>query len=111
MSENEAIEVIFGLLDGIRESRPMTLKEASEADEIITMLKELEQYRAIGTPDECRAAVDKQNKKKPIKDECGHECCPTCGWMVWKDEWGGRYLPHCENCGQAVSWDFGGAGG
>lgn len=43
-----------------------------------------------------------QRGKKPIKNEYNHECCPNCGWIVYQEEWGGRYLPHCENCGQAI---------
>lgn len=44
--------------------------------------------------------------KKPVKDEYGHDCCPTCGYAgIYKDEWGGRYIPHCENCGQAIDWE------
>lgn len=30
---------------------------------------EIEQYRAIGTPEECRAAVEKQKAKEPYKDD------------------------------------------
>lgn len=49
-------------------------------------------------------ALEKQMPKKPVKDEYYHECCPNCGWVVCYNEWGGRYLPHCENCGQAIDW-------
>ena len=49
-------------------------------------------------------ALEKQIQKKPIKDQFSRECCPDCGWIVYKDEYGGRYLPHCENCGQAIDW-------
>lgn len=50
-------------------------------------------------------ALEKQIQKKPVKDEYSHDCCPNCGWIVYKDEFGGRYLLHCENCGQAIDWD------
>lgn len=49
-------------------------------------------------------ALEKQIQKKVIKDQFSRECCPSCGWIVYKDEYGGRYLPHCENCGQAIDW-------
>lgn len=47
-------------------------------------LEELQQYRAIGTPEECRAAMEKQKEKNPIRlDKC---TCPSCGTYneVWK---------------------------
>ena len=77
-------------------------------------LKKVRQYMAIGTVEECQEAMEKQKAKKPVKDEHNHECCPSCGWIVYRDEYGGRYLPHCENCGQAIDWsrkereDYGG---
>lgn len=69
-------------------------------------LDECAEYEEIGTVDECRKAMEKQKAKNPTKDEYNHDCCPNCGWIVYQDEWGGRYLQHCENCGQAI--DFGG---
>lgn len=74
-------------------------------DEALKALEEIQQYRTIGTVDECRAAVGKQKEMKPIKDDCGHDCCPDCGWIVYYDEWGSRYLTHCENCGQRILWE------
>lgn len=68
-------------------------------------IEEYKQYRAIGTVEECREAQERQRAEKPVKDEYDHKCCPNCGWVVYKDEWGGRYLPHCENCGQAILWE------
>lgn len=51
-----------------------------KADTILAMVDELQQYRAIGTPEECRAAVEKQTAKKIKQQEwmytrcsCGHE--------------------------------------
>ena len=71
----------------------------------IKSIEELEEYYAIGTVEECREARERQRGKKPVKDEYNHDCCPNCGWVVYQEEWGGRYLPHCENCGQAISWE------
>ncbi len=64
--------------------------------------KRLREYEAIGTVEECREARERQIPKRPVKDEYNHDCCPNCGWIVYQEEWGGRYLPHCENCGQAI---------
>lgn len=75
-----------------------------KAGVIIKGFEELERYRAIGTVEECREARERQKPKKPVKDEYNHACCSSCGWIVHKDERGGRHLPHCENCGQAIDW-------
>lgn len=34
-----------------------------KADTILAMVDELQQYRAIGTPEDCRAAVERVNKE------------------------------------------------
>ena len=50
-------------------------------------------------------ALEKLLPKEPVEDEYGHKCCPTCGWCVCYDEgWGDKFIPHCENCGQAIDW-------
>ena len=74
-------------------------------ESIIDDISEVTKYRLIGTVEECQEAMGKQKAKKPTKDEYNHSCCPNCGWIVYKDEYGGRYLPCCENCGQAIDWD------
>lgn len=79
----------------------MTNREAYERD-----CEELEQYRKIGTVEECREAVEKQKAKKPVKDKYHHNCCPNCGWIVSGEiGYGEEFCPHCENCGQAIQWD------
>lgn len=84
-------------------------------DEYIEELEaETEEYRAIGTVEECRAAVEKQRAKKPImKTDDGIESisglspyCPLCGCELTdripfdnKD-----FYFHCLNCGQKFDW-------
>ena len=68
---------------------------------------ELEQYTAIGTPEECRAAVEKQKSKKPIRnDKC---TCPSCGTHneVFKKRRNtvAHDIVYCWHCGQAVEID------
>ena len=77
---------------------------ANEHEQLAEWLEELKQYRAIGTPEECRAAMEKQKEKNPIRlDKC---TCPSCGTYneVWKKR--RNTLPsdvvHCWHCGQAV---------
>lgn len=80
------------------------VKCAQEHDQLAEWLEELKQYRAIGTPEECQTAMEKQKKKSPIRlDKC---TCPSCGTYneVWKKR--RNTLPsdvvHCWHCGQAV---------
>lgn len=72
-----------------------------KAETIIKGFEELEQYRAIGTPEECRAAVEKQKAKKMvIKNDNGRprRACGGCGCFT---------LPasrFCSKCGQKLDW-------
>ena len=92
----------------------MTNREAYERD-----CEELEQYRKIGTVEECREAVEKLKPKapkdslkiKPVIDENGayvdadvtvYLLCPNCGEMVGIDENVDKF---CNECGQAIQWD------
>lgn len=50
---------------------------ANEHEQLAEWLEELKQYRAIGTPEECQTAMEKQKEKNPIRlDKC---TCPSCG--------------------------------
>lgn len=78
----------------------------------IDIMKEWEKYRAIGTVEECRAAVEKQTAKKPKEYEDKFYGCPFCGNVLlhkWEkyntkltDKKNG--LPCCLNCGQKIDW-------
>ena len=61
--------------------------------ELIECQKELEAYRAIGTPEECRAAVEKQKAKSRIIIE-GKYFCPVCKNLM-------PYAGYC-GCGQRL---------
>lgn len=60
---------------------------------------EIDEYRSIGTVEECRAAVEKQRGKKAnIGNDNGRKrkCCSVCGCF---------YSPtsrYCPKCGQAI---------
>ena len=82
----------------------------------ISALKEIQQYREIGTVEECLEAREKQKPKAP-KDElkinpvidCNgayvdadttvYLLCPNCGEMVGIDENVDKF---CRECGQAI---------
>ena len=77
---------------------------------IVNALEEVEQYREIGTPEECREAVEKQKAKKPDFEGDGYAdgnlvydtwICPCCGkhYEVDYDDY-----DFCPNCGQKLDW-------
>lgn len=83
----------------------MTNREAYERD-----CNELEQYRKIGSVEECREAVDKQKPKKIIIEPYCPTECPTCGHELSTSLGDGYYkyptfLERCPNCGQAIQWE------
>lgn len=120
MTENEAIKVLVTQKQCIDKSSsgqckincgdckkniPIAYQEKSY-EVAISALKEVQQYREIGTAEECRKAVEKQTPKKPVKDKYHHNCCPNCGWIVsGEGGYGEEFCPHCENCGQAIQWE------
>lgn len=70
----------------------------------------LAEYESIGTPEECRAAVEKQTAKKPDYEGDGYSdghlvydiwICPCCGkhYEVDYDDY-----DFCPECGQCIDW-------
>ncbi len=88
MKEDEAIEVLkdFGKqvsvkADGAYQS---TIGEKA-CDVAIKALEEVQQYRAIGTPEECRAAVEKQTETLTVdkaKTIAAKAICIGCGYLA-----------------------------
>ena len=79
----------------------------------IQALEEVQQYRAIGTPEECRAAVEQEAKKVIEKykakapediEAYGEDAvfgyCPVCGGLQ-NTVWNTKY---CGDCGQKLDW-------
>ena len=73
----------------------------------IESMKEVEQYRALGTVEELKEAREKQVAKKPIMktvvfcDEAEDAyVCSACEGesLLFEGQ------PYCENCGQAIDW-------
>ena len=106
MTKQEAIEIleeVKELDDTMYAYNPAYM---NALDMAISALKEIQQYRKIGTVEECREAREKQKPKKPVKDKYHHNCCPNCGWIVsGEGGYGEEFCPHCENCGQAIQWN------
>ena len=83
---------------------PLVYKGREEkANTILVMVEELKQYRVIGTPEECRAAVEKQTAKlvidnTPTEDSVWYQC-PTCKGDLTTIR--GFY---CQYCGHKLHW-------
>ena len=116
MKEQEAIEVLkqpcLCDYDLSKTVLDCDIKQCDKRDAVLQAIKALEenqQYRAIGTPEECRAAMEKQTAKKPIIEyEQTHDCvteiewkCPVCGTNYIElapcGEW-------CRYCGTKLDW-------
>lgn len=101
MTENEAIEFMKRYLD----AECYTDKCVNAHIIAINALEEVQQYRAIGTLEECKIAVEKQRPKKPINpdDDYGTFKCPNCNGLIFTED---RFETHryCLLCGQKLDW-------
>lgn len=125
MTENEALKIAIHCLgvqadQEVCEECPVYLdggiacREAARV--AIEALKEIQQYREIGTVEECREAREKRIPKQPkdslkiepVIDENGayvdadttiYLLCPNCGEMVGIEDNCDRF---CHECGQAI---------
>lgn len=104
MKENEAIRILG--------DTTLCTPLGQAAFVAIESMKKLQQYRAIGTVEECREARERQRGKKPVEYEDKYYVCPVCNnvlmykWRKYlsriKDKKCG--LPYCLSCGQAIDW-------
>ena len=92
--------------DDDKERAELSLKDYTERKEAfdvaISALEEIQQYRAIGTVEECQEAVEKQKPKKPhrnYKKFSGLWC--KCGWYLGQKQC--LDIKYCPNCGQAIN--------
>lgn len=114
MTENEAIEELKYDCNELGKAIPCDTSWGvaieSAYDMAIKALEEIQQYRAIGTVEECQAAIEKQKPQLPDiwGDGCDKEGniiydmydCPGCGQSYEIDD---KYK-YCPECGQAISW-------
>ena len=120
MTENEAIkhlqsyaEVVDNMIKYCKDFEPKAditgyLEKKTVFAMAISAIKEVQQYREIGTVEECRKAVEKQKPKMPDYEGDGYAdgemvydtwICPNCGkkYEVDYDDY-----KHCPNCRQAI---------
>lgn len=91
-------------------------KEIESCRVAIKALEEIQQYRAIGTLDECREAVERMKPKKPnkihseITDFIVHYYCPQCGRRFGERgihnviSFNKEKFCQGDGCGQAIDW-------
>ena len=100
MTENEAIKILG--------NTTLCSPLGQAAFRAIESIKELQQFREIGTVEECREAVEKQKPKAPTFDHMlgnweGRFRCPVCGKVILHD-CRDTQNTFCEKCGQAIRW-------
>lgn len=116
MTENEEIKKVINGLNFLKEKlyNGIYADRLDCIDYAISAIEEIQQYREIGTVEECQEAIEKQ---KPVKSEDydedlfiihGYFVCPSCGCTIIADEFSDH--KYCLNCGQALLWEenFGG---
>lgn len=87
---------------------------AKEHEQLAEWLEELQQYRAIGTAEECREAMERKMPQKPKRKVLDKDLkignvvfkagtrvylCPSCEKGITGSD------AHCRWCGQAILWE------
>lgn len=109
MNDNQAIKIIKEVACGegcklsICNDSCLHGKRECTFGRAVKALEEIQEYRKIGTPEECRAAVEKQTAKlvidnTPTEDSVWYQC-PTCKGDLTTIR--GFY---CQYCGQKLHW-------
>lgn len=111
MTENEARKIIAKFCEermDFARGKDMSNKELddfckfSEALNLsLISLEEIQQYREIGTVEECQEARERQIPKKPICD--GLYACPNCHTIMLQGAFEARGKC-CKECGQVLDW-------
>lgn len=108
MTENEAIKRIKECRNTPNFQPYIYMNEALNM--AIQALEEVQQYRKIGTVDECREAMEKQTSKEPDYEGDGYSngqlvydtwVCPCCEQRYEVDYDNYEY---CPKCGQHIDW-------
>ena len=120
MTENEAVKVlsdelviitgVTALCRDFEKESDMALAYRLKRQEAMKMaiqaLKEIQNYRKIGTVEECWESVEKQIQKTlEFFGDCedGELLCPSCQEDLWDLKECG--FNNCPYCGQAIQWN------
>ena len=82
-----------------RHIEELSMKLAEQYGNVVMWLKELIQYRAIGTVEELQALKEKSVAKKP-RLVGNAMICPSCPKVYSSDS-----VTYCTNCGQLIDWE------
>lgn len=106
MTDNEVLRCLDNLHSKILKSSfamDVTENEMMALIECKKMIRVLQQYRSIGTVEECREAVERKKSQKVNGRykttyiwDAGY--CPSCNCGI-TERWN-----YCQNCGQAIDW-------
>ena len=104
MLENESIKFLKERIELINSDYPDVVDYKNALECAIRALEEVQQYRAIGTVEECREAIEKQKSKKPTEQyRLGTSGrggkCPSC-----KDHIDRSVCAMYCDCGQKLDW-------
>ena len=97
MTPEEAILRIKAHMEVHKLREPQAAYITEALNMAMTTLKEIQQYREIGTVEECREAVEKQKPMKVKEVHVDEYYCPACGSENCCDQGivGDRYCPYC----------------
>lgn len=114
MTEKEAIEALLYQEDMRGEGFDYQVNNLVIA-KAVKALEEIRQYRAIGTVEECREAVERKMPQKPKREVLDKDLkignvvfkagtrvylCPSCEKGITGSD------AHCRWCGQAILWEL-----
>lgn len=96
----EDLEMAIKALEEVQQYRaigtPEELQEMKK--DFAEALSDWRQYRKVGTLEECRAAVEKQTAKRP-RIMGNAMICPSCPRCFKSDN-----STYCPSCGQRIDW-------
>lgn len=117
MTENDAIDKLknmrlFMQIEDNKNECKFTEDDYAANKMAIQALEEVQQYRKIGSVEECRAWKEKQNAKKVISFDYNNGTvnygCPVCKRKIISKidgKWcGGTFNEYCDRCGQKLDW-------